>query len=80
MIELTEEQHHALSAGDEPVRAIDNITKTEYVLVRADVFDRLKGLLQDDSPWTDEERDILRAEALDALGWEGMDAYQDGEP
>jgi hypothetical protein len=31
----------------------------------------------DAEPWTDEERDRLRAEAVDALGWEGMEAYQD---
>ena len=30
-------------------------------------------------PWTDEERDPLRAEAVEALGWEGMEAYQDHE-
>ena len=34
----------------------------------------------DDSQWTDEERDALRAEAVDSLGWEGMDAYQDDGP
>jgi hypothetical protein len=34
----------------------------------------------DASPWTDEERDLLRAEALDALGGEGMEAYQDDQP
>ena len=31
----------------------------------------------DDTPWTDEERDAMRSEALDNLGWEGMEAYQD---
>ena len=30
----------------------------------------------DDLPWTDEERDAIRSEALDELGWEGMEAYQ----
>ena len=30
----------------------------------------------DDSPWTEEERDAIRAETLDELGWEGMEAYQ----
>jgi hypothetical protein len=80
MIELTEEQHNALPAGTEPVRAIDSVTSTEYILVRADVFDRMRELMYDDSPWTDEERDLLRAEAVEALGWEGMEAYQDDEP
>jgi hypothetical protein len=80
MIELTEEQLRALAGGTEPVRAIDSVTKTEYVLVRADVFDRLTAISYDDSSWTDEERDLLRAEAVDTLGWEGMEAYQDDEP
>lgn len=31
----------------------------------------------DDSPWMDEEMDLLAAEDADALGWEGMEAYQD---
>ncbi len=39
---------------------------------------RVVGVLSyDDSPWTDEERDALRSEALDDLGWEGMEVYQD---
>jgi uncharacterized protein (DUF433 family) len=33
----------------------------------------------DASAWTDVERDLLRAEALEALGWQGMEAYQDDE-
>lgn len=33
----------------------------------------------DASPLSDDERDALRAEALDDLGWDGMDAYQDDE-
>jgi hypothetical protein len=43
MIELTEQQRQELSAP-EPV-AIDPETKAQYVLVRKEVFDRLKGLL-----------------------------------
>ena len=49
----------------------------DLVVVRADVFARLKESLYDDSPWTDEEMDLLAAENADFLGWEGMDAYQD---
>jgi hypothetical protein len=37
----------------------------------------MAGEAYDDSPWMDEERDALRCEALDELGWEGMEAYQD---
>jgi hypothetical protein len=59
------------------VRLTDPGTNREFVLVRADIFDRLRELCYDDSPLSDEERDALRAEALDNLGWEGMEAYQD---
>jgi hypothetical protein len=39
----------------------------------------MKGPDYDDSPWTDEESEALRSEALDDLGWEGMEACQDDE-
>jgi hypothetical protein len=64
MIELTPQQRHELSEP-EPV-AIDPETKETYVLVRREVYERLKELLYDDSPWTDEEMDLLAAE-VDAM-------------
>jgi PHD/YefM family antitoxin component YafN of YafNO toxin-antitoxin module len=65
MIELTEQQRQELS-GPEPV-AIDPQTNEEYVLVRKQTYERMKELLYDDSPWTDEERDLLRAETVEML-------------
>jgi hypothetical protein len=51
MIELTQEQHEALNRnGTEPIRVIDRATNLEYVLVRAELYDRLKALLADDLP------------------------------
>lgn len=51
MIELTLEQHETLERdGSAPYRAIDRATKIEYVLVRAEVYQRLESLLQDDLP------------------------------
>jgi hypothetical protein len=47
MIELTEQQQHALDASPEP-RVIDPRTKTAYVLVRADVYERIRGILAED--------------------------------
>jgi hypothetical protein len=41
--------------------------------------ERLRGLMYDDSPWTDEEMGLLAAEDADALGWEGTEAYQDDD-
>lgn len=49
MIELTQEQRNALdSAGAVPVRLTDPANQQEYVLVRADVYERLRGLLDED--------------------------------
>ena len=77
MIEFTKEQHRELEEGNGgPVRAIDPQSQQEYVVVRAHVYDRLKELY-DDSPWTDEERDILAWEAGQTAGWDEMDEYND---
>jgi hypothetical protein len=45
MIELTEEQRSELS-GPEPV-VIDPQTKEEYVLIRRDLYERIRYLLDD---------------------------------
>ena len=51
MIELTAEQHDSLANnGSEPIRAIDLASRVEYVLLRAEVYERLKALLVDDLP------------------------------
>ena len=53
MIELTAEQHKAISQnGVEPVRVLDRATNTEYVLVRGEVYERLQRLLSDQLPDT----------------------------
>jgi hypothetical protein len=48
-IELTEEQRRALRE-EAPPRLVDPDTNETYVLLRAEVYDRLKGLLTDDLP------------------------------
>jgi hypothetical protein len=47
MIELTEQQQQAVDAEPAP-QLIDPRTNKAYVLVGAEVFDRIKGLLADD--------------------------------
>jgi hypothetical protein len=47
MIELTQEQRRELT-GPEPI-AIDPTTRAEYVLVPRAVYERLRGLLDDDT-------------------------------
>lgn len=75
-MELTKEQWQAVCGG-ESVRL--NEAGTDLVIVRADIFERLRGLLYDDGSWSEEEMDRLAAEDADALGWEGMEVYQDDD-
>ena len=44
MIELNAEQRQAVAQG-EPVRIVDPLTHDAYVLVRAEVYERLSGEL-----------------------------------
>ena len=55
MIELTREQHETLQNDPQPLRALDRMANTEYVLVPADVYDRLKYLLTDETVYTTAE-------------------------
>jgi hypothetical protein len=77
MIELTEQQRQELSVP-EPI-AIDPSTKRTYVLVRKNVYDRIKGLLYDNGEWTDDELRLLLARSADENGWNesAMDDYDE---
>lgn len=76
MIELTEQQVQALEQPEVfPARLVNPKTQQRFVLLSEEEYERLLG--NDAGPWTDEERDLLRAEAVETLGWEGMEAYQD---
>jgi len=69
MIELTDQQRAAVERGDTVVQ--DAAGNATYVLVRREVYDRLKALAYDDSPWTDDEMERLAWEAGEML-----DRYQ----
>ncbi len=75
MIELTEQQVQALAAATTPPVVVDPKTKIPYVLLRQDVYERLIDKDYDDSPWTDEEMELLAWEAGKHAGWEDMDDY-----
>jgi hypothetical protein len=45
MIELTQEQRRVLIEGDGPQTVVDPETKETYVLVRADVYERLRAIV-----------------------------------
>ena len=46
MIELSDRQQQAIAASKQPVRMLDRRTNREYVLVRADVFERMRKALE----------------------------------
>ena len=55
MIELTEQQRQELKANGERMCVFDPATRTEYVLVRADVYARLQLLLEQAEDETEQE-------------------------
>ena len=76
MIELTEQQVQAIAAaGERPPVVVDPTSQTSYVLLRRDVYERLTHDGYDDSPWTDEEMELLAWEAGKHAGWEDMGEY-----
>jgi hypothetical protein len=77
MIQLTETQHNEIGVNNgEPVRALDPATNEQYVLVPAEMYDRLKSLLAGDLGWTVAGYDAV-IEAFAKSGWDDprMDVY-----
>lgn len=84
MIELTIEQRQAVAReGEVPPRAIDPDTKTTYVLVPEQVYNRVKALFN-----ADDENQFVRdmyphvMEVFGKAGWDdpAMDVYNDLDP
>jgi hypothetical protein len=61
---LTSDQAKMLQSGNPIPITIDH---TPCVLVRQDVFDKLRTAEYDDSVWTDDELSVLAASTLAAL-------------
>jgi hypothetical protein len=78
MIELTQEQRQQLrQANGGEVRLRDSEAGREYVVIPAELYDRLKSVLYDDNDWTPEEQLRLLAESGKRAGWDDpdMDVY-----
>jgi hypothetical protein len=73
MIELTEQQQQTLDR-EQPPRLIDPRNNTAYVLVRADVFERLKDLVEDAEDQVLREA-WLRASHQSAVSWMKENPY-----
>jgi hypothetical protein len=76
MIELTEEQRQRLESG-QAVDVSDPKTTQNFVILRKDVYERVRRLLYDDSEWTENELRLMLARSAKDNGWDepGMDAY-----
>ena len=74
---LTDEQREAIKNG-QPVHVTDPEAQLDCVVVRADVFDRVRALLIGDGPLTQEEKvAAIQAAGLRA-GWDDptLDVYE----
>ena len=65
------------TAVEQLLRSFDALGANEQQQAAVEILRRVPAY--DDSAWTDEEMDLLAAEDADTLGWEGMEAYQDGD-
>lgn len=78
---LTEDQRRAARESQQPIRLVDPDTHEEYLLIRADLFERIRPLFEDD-PLTDSEQRFLLRQAGQLAGWDDpeMDVYNDLDP
>jgi hypothetical protein len=79
MTQLTREQSlHVRAAAETPVRIVDPDTNTEYVLLRADVYERVRHLFDDPAA----DAFMAQIESAAAAGWgdPAMDVYNDLDP
>jgi hypothetical protein len=78
MIELTEQQQRAVDDSQEPLRLLDPRTNRTYVLVGAETYERIKGLLEGDEGLSMREVAALveRAMREDDAGDPTLEYYQ----
>jgi hypothetical protein len=76
MIELTEQQQKVLDTAESPPRVLDPRTSQGYVLVTAELYERLKDLL-DPGPLTEDERRTILQGVWRRANWDDprMDDY-----
>lgn len=69
------------AAGEQPVPVIDPETNQQYVLLRAEVYERLRVLF-DRGPLSEREQRFALQEAGKRAGWDDpeMDIYNDLDP
>ncbi|MFY9556369.1 MAG: hypothetical protein WAV20_06200 [Blastocatellia bacterium] len=83
MITLPKEIQEAVrSSEDQPIRLTDPEANSEYILVPADLDDRIRDLFYEHSTSTKDERRALMLRAGLRAGWDDsdMDVYNDLGP
>ncbi len=81
MTTLTPEQCQAISqSGDQPTVLVDPTTQTEYVVLKAEVYQRMKDLVA--GPLKIEEQRAFLRHIGERAGWDdpAMDVYNDLDP
>ncbi len=79
-LELTAEQQQALDAEPRPPRILDPRTNRSYVLLPAEVYDRVRALLEDD--FDAEDAFQAQIESAAEAGWAdpALDVYNALDP
>ena len=83
MITLTEELQQAVQeANEQPIRLVDPNTNLEYVVLPAEVFDKVQHVFYDANPLTIEEQRALLVQVGLSVGWDDpeMDVYNELDP
>ena len=83
MITLTEELQQAVQdANKQPIRLVDPNTNLEYVVLPAEIFDRVQHVFCEANPLTIEEQRALLVQVGLSIGWDDpeMDAYNELDP
>ena len=83
MIKLTKEQQQAVQdSNGQPIRLTDPKTHLEYVVLPAEIFDRVQHVFSDANPLTIEEQRALLVQVGLSVGWDDpeMDVYNELDP
>jgi hypothetical protein len=77
MIELTEQQRQAaVSRPEEPPRLVDPLTRETYVLLRADVYERLRAVVEEEYDPREAYLFVDRVMAADDVNDPTLESYQ----
>jgi len=83
MIAMPKELQEAVRVSQgKLIRLADPETNAEYVILPAEVYNRMQRLFYDDAPLTDDERRDLLIKAGLRAGWDApeMDIYNNLDP